>query len=139
MAIMDTVPNSQTTIRSALLTSLQPLAQNKIFLNPVIEDFPELKEKYLNVIKEPMSVSVIKYRLNAKTCKYSVLFEPLHDLTLLVYNCRKFSPDNQYLMDECTRFEQLILQCLNTFLFKINCQSLSTYAELTDLCLHRTL
>ena len=52
-----------------------------------------------------MSVSVIKYRLNAKTCKYSVLFEPFHDLTLLVYNCRKFSPDNQYLMDECTRFE----------------------------------
>lgn len=84
-------------------------------------------------------MSVIKYRLNAKTCKYSVLFEPLHDITLLVYNCRKFSPDNQYLMDECARFEQLIVQCLNTFLFKINCQSLSTYAELTDLCLDRTL
>ena len=80
-----------------------------MFLNPVVEEYPDLKERYLSVVKEPMSISVLKYKLNVKTCKYSVLFEALHDLTLMSYNCRLFNPENQFLLNECARFESLIV------------------------------
>ncbi|CAL6058163.1 Bromodomain-containing_protein [Hexamita inflata] len=135
MSVQDTIPNASTTIRSALLTSTQPLIQNKIFLNPVVEDFPELKENYLAAIKEPMSISVIKYKLNSKTCKYQLLYEPLHDLCLMTYNCRLFNPSNDFLDAECTNFEKVIIDCVNSFLFKINCKKISTYAEFAETLL----
>lgn len=99
--IQQTLPTSDTTIRSALLTSLQPIGASRLFLNPVADEYPELAERYLAVIKEPVSVREIKYRLNNKTTRYHVLYEVYHDLALLTHNCLLFNPHNDFLRDEC--------------------------------------
>eukprot|EP00703_Trepomonas_sp_PC1_P004043 JAP92563.1 Bromodomain-containing protein [Trepomonas sp. PC1] len=135
VSVQQKQPNSDTTIRSCLLTSIQPLGSNKLFLNPVIQDYPSIRDFYLSVIKEPMSVFEIRQKLNQKSCKYKIVYEPLHDICLLTFNCRLFNAQNPDILQDCDKFEQAILQCINSFLFKMNCQQLSTYDDFSSLCM----
>ena len=90
-----------------------------------------MQEQYLSVVKEPMSVSELKAKLNAKMCKYTLLYEAFHDLCLIAHNCRVFNSGNEYLIKETTLFEETVLQCVNQFLFKVKARPVSSYQEIS--------
>lgn len=61
-----------------------------IFLEPVIEAHPEIKDKYLKKIDEPMDFATIRTRIP----DYRVISDLQNDLVLVFRNCCDYNAIN---------------------------------------------
>ncbi|KAH0576472.1 Bromodomain-containing protein [Spironucleus salmonicida] len=126
-----TSPQAQIQTRQTLLTILHPLSQYPLFLNSVVDEYPDLKQIYLQKIKFPISLKEIKSKLQPRTLKYKFVGEVFRDLVLLLENCREFNAENDQLLLVAEQFEQAIQIQLNEFCKKLNAVSVD-YKQLKD-------
>lgn len=111
----------KTNFRLLLRDAMKDLDQFTLFVNPVIQDYPELKDQYLSVIEFPRCLTDIKNKLNAKnTACYTYVGDCLSDLCLIPTNAIRFNAGNDLLLEELSKFSQAVMRSVHEVFQRYN-------------------
>lgn len=108
-------------IRTVLRDSMKPLDSFTLFQNPVVVDYPDLKQQYEAVIEFPCSLSEIKQRLSNRSGNtYTHIGDVFCDLCLTISNAMTFNKSNTVILEQVRIYSQAVLGVINDIITKYN-------------------